>query len=511
MANNAPRTASLPGEVAGKLAAVGTSNGFTHASAIRYHADADATGWRLLIPPVAIIGNDVRSNTSPDIDSVMDGTNGNDGNCRATATLGPDFSTGWGLVNASSAVALMQDFRDEGDGVPIPNRIIQDAVNQATVREYDFVVDTLQDIKVTLAWDDVEAAVQNVATGPMLVNDLDLELEAPDGTTFYPWKLGQVILDSNGVVIADAAQTPGTNITVSLPINPNPAANPGNPNEIIPQAVLQAGGTWVAGTGKDHLNNVEQVYVNGAQPGHWTLRVTGIDVQSGFQDFSVVGFPYPDLPDLVVYSDDKVGIPGLNEDLTFTFSIDNIGPVTSGVDFEYVVSLSLDFTIDPSDATLTDTAQVSLGSLAAGASVDHTSTVRITRANHDTVLGAGFTIDDLLNTDAFLLVWVDSDEEVLEHNEINTTFVQAARLVDVILVLDNSGSMSGTVTVSNGTETKLGVLKPSGPRRPGRHRTSGDRDRWNVHRLLRGDRHAGNIRVHDPRRRPGRRVPARPA
>jgi hypothetical protein len=231
MANNAPRTTSLPGEVAGKLAAVGTSNGFTHASAIRYHADAESTGRRLLIPPVAIIGNDVRSNMSPDIDSDSDRTNGNDGNGRATATLGPDFSTGWGLVNASSAVALMQDFRDEDDGVPIPNRIIQDAVNQATMREYDFVVDTLQDIKATLAWDDAEAAVQNVATGLMLVNDLDLELEAPDGTIFYPWKLGQVILDSNGVVIADAAQTSGTNVTVSLPINPNPEANPGNPNE----------------------------------------------------------------------------------------------------------------------------------------------------------------------------------------------------------------------------------------------------------------------------------------
>ena len=225
------------------------------------------------------------------------------------------------------------------------------------------------------------------------------------------------------------------------------------------------------------------MYVNGAQPGHWTLRVTGFDVQSGFQDFSVVEYPYPDLPDLVVYSDDKVGIPGLNEDLTFTFSTDNIGSVTSGVDFEYVVSLS----------------------------VDHTSTVQITQANHDTILGAGFTIDDLLNTDASLLVWVDSDEEVLEHNETNTTFVQAARLVDVILVLDKSGSISGTVTVSNGTETKLGVLKPSGPSRPGRHRASRDRDRWNVHRLLLGDRHAGNIRVHDPRRRPGREVPVRPA
>ncbi|WP_300460107.1 AAA family ATPase, partial [uncultured Nocardioides sp.] len=70
----------------------------------------------------------------------------------------------------------------------------------------------------------------------VLVNDLDLELEAPDGTTFYPWKLGQVILDSNGVVIADAAQTPGTNITVSLPINPNPAANPGKPKRNHPSS-----------------------------------------------------------------------------------------------------------------------------------------------------------------------------------------------------------------------------------------------------------------------------------
>ncbi|MDP6716805.1 MAG: S8 family serine peptidase, partial [SAR202 cluster bacterium] len=219
-----------------------------------------------------IVDNDVRSNTLVEIDSDSNGANGNDGAGRATATVGPDYATGWGLVNASSAVALLQDTRDEGGSVPVPNRIIQDAVNQATVREYDFVVDTMQDIKVTLAWDDMEAAIQNIANGPMLVNDLDLELEAPDGTIYYPWKLGQVIQDNNGVVIADAAQTPGTNITVSLPINPtqNPAAG----NDYVPAGALTGNGTWVAGTGKDHLNNVEQVFVNGAQAGHWTLRVT---------------------------------------------------------------------------------------------------------------------------------------------------------------------------------------------------------------------------------------------
>ena len=73
----------------------------------------------------------------------------------------------------------------------------------------------------------------------------------------------------------------------------------------------------------------------------------------------------------------------------------------------------------------------------------HTSTVQITPANLDTVLGAGSTIDDLLNTDALLLVRVDSGEEVPEHNETNTTFVQTARLVDVILVLESQARCPG--------------------------------------------------------------------
>jgi len=33
------------------LAIVGTSDAFPYASAIKYHADDDANGWRLLIPP----------------------------------------------------------------------------------------------------------------------------------------------------------------------------------------------------------------------------------------------------------------------------------------------------------------------------------------------------------------------------------------------------------------------------------------------------------------------------
>ncbi|USN43830.1 MAG: hypothetical protein H6500_05570 [Candidatus Woesearchaeota archaeon] len=63
---------------------------------------------------------------------------------------------------------------------------------------------------VTLAWDDVP--------GANLINDLDLKLLSPSGQTFYPWTL-----------------------------DPNTPAREAWRNE------------------SDHLNNVEQVYVNGSE------------------------------------------------------------------------------------------------------------------------------------------------------------------------------------------------------------------------------------------------------
>ena len=78
--------------------------------------------------------------------------NGNQGNGFATATVGPDFATGWGRVNALAAVNLMQDFRTV-NGVPIPNRIIQDSLTHGRFKEYEFAVDsTINVLRVTLAW-----------------------------------------------------------------------------------------------------------------------------------------------------------------------------------------------------------------------------------------------------------------------------------------------------------------------------------------------------------------------
>jgi hypothetical protein len=295
----------------------------------------------------------VRNVVCPDVDGDSNLANGNQGNGNINAAAGPDYATGWGQLNTQAAADLLLDNRTV-DGMTIPNRIIQDRINQAVIREYDFAVAAAGPIHVTLAWDDVEGAAANPATGRMLMNDLDLELVAPDGVTiFYPWQLGHTIEDPAGNLLANNAQPPGTAIEVVrdiMPIN-NPTntwtvvAGAGGVNEwawantnnvdYVPQNALNAGGDWVARQGKDHLNNVEQVEVNVAagQVGHWTARVIGFDVQADGQDFSLVGMPYPDLPELVAACDNRVGMPAFGTAVSFDWEARNIGEAATAGTF----------------------------------------------------------------------------------------------------------------------------------------------------------------------------------
>jgi hypothetical protein len=406
----------------------------------------------------------IRGMASVDVDADNIQGNANDGQGFADATAGPDFATGWGRVDAQAADNLLNDWRVNVTGNRVPKRVIQGAVNQGGSVEYDFVVDRVGPLRVTLAWDDIEAALQNPATNPTLVNDLDLELVDPNGAIHYPWQLGQEIQDLNGNVLANNAQPPGTDIQVVIPIQPN--ANPAN-NEYIPENAFNANGDWVAVRGKDHLNNVEQVFVQNVaanQIGHWTLRVIGFDIDAGSQDYSVVGFPYPDLAELEVSCTNKVTLPGLNTPIIFNWRVTNTGDAATGgpgTTFDYRVLLSRDFYADSSDVVLTDANQAALGRLGVGASHARASNVQITPANAAALLGAGTTIQDLQDADVFLLIQADSADVVLEHNETNVAFVQLARPVDVVLVLDKSGSMSGVVPVSNGSQTKMQVLQDS--------------------------------------------------
>ncbi len=144
---------------------------------------------------------------------------------------GPDFQFGYGRVNIQNTVDIV---RADGGAYDL---IKEDTLSPTETWEYDIDV-TSGRLLVTLAWDDYEGDYG--AGGTMLVNDLDLELEAPGGSIYRPWVL-----------------------------NPSsPSAN--------------------ATTGVDHLNNVEQVEISSPATGTWTVRVTATVMPEADQDFSVV-------------------------------------------------------------------------------------------------------------------------------------------------------------------------------------------------------------------------------
>ncbi|MBI5059009.1 S8 family serine peptidase [candidate division KSB1 bacterium] len=139
---------------------------------------------------------------------------------------GPDYQTGFGLVNALKSVqnlnlgGVYEGSLDVGEEL---NRPFAVAAGTAV-------------LDVSIAWSDVPAA-GNVT--PTLVNDLDLRLVAPDGTIHLPYTL--------------------------LP------QNPGSP----------------AGRGDDSINVCERASVANPPAGTWTLRVTGTINSGSSQTFGV--------------------------------------------------------------------------------------------------------------------------------------------------------------------------------------------------------------------------------
>jgi uncharacterized membrane protein len=143
---------------------------------------------------------------------------------------GPDYQWGYGQVDIHAAVDLIsrKAFR-------------QDSIAQGEADVYYLIVpDDANPATVSLAWDDYEATLN---ANPTLINNLDLELVAPDGTLWRPWVL-----------------------------------DPANP-------------TNNATRGTDNRNNQEQVQVFAADEdiiGTWLVRVRGTSVPQGPQDYSLV-------------------------------------------------------------------------------------------------------------------------------------------------------------------------------------------------------------------------------
>jgi hypothetical protein len=144
---------------------------------------------------------------------------------------GPDYQVGYGSVRAIPAIEMVRA------GNFLEAEVDQGGFFSALV----YVNPDDTELKVTIAWDD-PPGVPNV--NPNLVNDLDLHVYGPDNTRYYPWTL-----------------------------NPASPSTPAVRNQ------------------EDHVNNIEQVYINAPAPGAYRVEVHGFAVPQGPQIFSLTGSP----------------------------------------------------------------------------------------------------------------------------------------------------------------------------------------------------------------------------
>jgi hypothetical protein len=152
-------------------------------------------------------------------------------NAEDLGNIGPDYQYGYGSVRIQQTLDFM-----------LTGNFLEDQVDEGGIFSVLVRVNPGDPVlKVTLAWDDVPGT-PNI--DPALVNDLDLRVFAPNSEQYYPWTL-----------------------------------DPGNPNS--PAVQTQA----------NHIDNIEQVFVDSPTDGVWRIEVYGYSVPQGPQPFSLSASP----------------------------------------------------------------------------------------------------------------------------------------------------------------------------------------------------------------------------
>ena len=152
-----------------------------------------------------------------------------------TTNTGPSYRFGWGLMNTKAAATLLNQDATNG----LKNQIKEVLLPNGQFIQFPVVSagNTNSPLKVTICWTD-PAGTPNSATNlnnptPKLVNDLDLRVFAPNGTTNLPWVLNPDL--TNRTSTARSA---------------------------------------IATKGDDSRNNVEQIYIPSPTNGTYTIKVT---------------------------------------------------------------------------------------------------------------------------------------------------------------------------------------------------------------------------------------------
>lgn len=178
---------------------------------------------------------------------------------------GPDWATGYGLVDAARATSLVAS----ASGADA-DRWTERTIGENEIHTYTIAVSgDAGPLRATLAWDDPAGSTAPNPTVEQLVHDLDLVLVSPSGVAYGPW------------------------ILTPPPLGDDPLAgiDPITTADIVPATRCAETSYWDGATTEaceDHLNNVEQVLVDAPEPGVWTLRVRAADVWMGEQAYSLV-------------------------------------------------------------------------------------------------------------------------------------------------------------------------------------------------------------------------------
>lgn len=143
---------------------------------------------------------------------------------------GPDYQYGYGILNAERAAVMLEHGQ---------YRMGKHAAGGGEQNISIEVPKGLKGLRVMLVWNDTVQRKKHGYGEKALVNDLDLLLISPDGTTFQPWVL-----------------------------------DPQNPSQ-------------EATRGRDQLNNIEQVTLENPPEGGYTIRVKGESIASHSQEWVV--------------------------------------------------------------------------------------------------------------------------------------------------------------------------------------------------------------------------------
>lgn len=183
---------------------------------------------------------------------------------------GPDYLSGFGLLNVQRAADLMIQQADH----PHAPVLVNDVLTEGTTRQFHIIVPAggVPELRATLCWTDPAGTAQNSLDSPVrsLVNDLDILITGP--------------------------HTDSPVLAFKRPFAPDPA----NPRQPAPRA-------------RNSRDNTEQVLVENPEPGAYTVTLSHTGpitaplggnsqafslVMSGHQVANALDF-WPDLPRLV--------------------------------------------------------------------------------------------------------------------------------------------------------------------------------------------------------------------